>query len=84
MLLLFKAQWNISCCVQVIPLPFITLAFWWLCQGLFKKPLDILSLRGAADLDRKDEVSIATSLSTGVEFSTYTAFMLRITAGPAR
>lgn len=43
--------------MQVIPLPFITIVFWWMCQGLFKKPLEILSLRGAADLDRKDEVS---------------------------
>ncbi|KAK9864573.1 hypothetical protein WJX84_004373 [Apatococcus fuscideae] len=44
--------------ILIIPLPFITLAFWWICKGLFKKPLEILSLRGAADLDRKDELEM--------------------------
>ena len=42
--------------VQLIPLPFIAIAFWLVCNRLFSRPLQILSLKGAADLDRKDEV----------------------------
>ncbi|KAK9852109.1 hypothetical protein WJX84_005426 [Apatococcus fuscideae] len=42
--------------IILIPLPFIAIAFWLVCNRLFSRPLQILSLKGAADLDRKDEV----------------------------
>ncbi|KAK9804434.1 hypothetical protein WJX72_012500 [[Myrmecia] bisecta] len=47
--------------VLVIPLPFITLLFRSTCSTLFRRPQQILSLRGAADLDRKDHSEPETS-----------------------
>eukprot|EP00803_Ostreobium_quekettii_P011457 evm.model.scf_1059.5 EVM.evm.TU.scf_1059.5 scf_1059:28549-38537(-) len=39
----------------VIPLPFITLSFKVIAGKVFTRPLSVLSLRGAADLDRSDK-----------------------------
>lgn len=41
--------------VLIIPLPLITLAFKYFTSSLFDKPLNILSLRAAADLDVHDK-----------------------------
>ena len=44
--------------LQVAPLPVIDLVYWLACKRRFSKPLQMLSLEGAADLDRKDEVKL--------------------------
>lgn len=38
--------------VFVLPLPFIYIAIWASAHDLFRRPLNLLSLRGAADIDR--------------------------------
>ena len=42
--------------LQVAPLPIIDLIYWAYCKRHFSRPLQMLSLEAAADLDRKDEV----------------------------
>ena len=42
--------------LQIVPLPLVTLIYWTVSNRLFSRPLQMLSLKGAADLDRKDEV----------------------------
>jgi len=49
----------------VAPLPFITVFFWIASEKLFKRPLSVLSLRGASDIDRSDKTAaVAHPLST--------------------
>jgi len=40
----------------IIPLLFITAIFTIVCQGIFKRPFQVLSLRGAVDLDKHEKV----------------------------
>ena len=44
--------------VALLPLPLLTLAQWISVTDLFATPLHVLSLKAAAELDRRDKVLI--------------------------
>ncbi|GMH37685.1 hypothetical protein BSKO_05558 [Bryopsis sp. KO-2023] len=48
--------------VLVFPMPVVTVVFWRRMNSLFKEPLEVLSLRGAAELDRRDREEAVRSL----------------------
>ena len=40
----------------IVPLLFITGIFAIVCRGIFSRPFSVMSLRGAVDLDKHEEV----------------------------
>jgi hypothetical protein len=40
----------------IVPLLFITGIFTFVCRGIFSRPFTVMSLRGAVDLDKHEEV----------------------------
>ncbi len=40
----------------VVPLLFITVIFTIVCRGIFARPFQVMSLRGAVDLDKHEKV----------------------------
>ena len=40
----------------IVPLLFITGIFTIVCRGIFSRPFTVMSLRGAVDLDKHEEV----------------------------
>ena len=40
----------------VVPLLFITAIFTMVCRSIFERPFQVMSLRGAVDLDKHEEV----------------------------
>ena len=40
----------------VVPLLFITAVFTLVCRGIFTRPFQVMSLRGAVDLDKHEQV----------------------------
>ena len=40
----------------VVPLLFITAVFTLVCRGIFTRPFQVMSLRGAVDLDKHERV----------------------------
>ena len=55
------------CAVQaglLVPLLFLTVLFRQAAVGIFDKPQKVLSLRGAADLDKHDKVGLRPSCSS--------------------
>ena len=56
------------CAVQaglLVPLLFLTVLFRQAAVGIFDKPQKVLSLRGAADLDKHDKVGLRLSCTSG-------------------
>ena len=45
----------------VVPLLFITAIFTMVCRGIFEKPFQVMSLRGAVDLDKHEEACMIFS-----------------------
>ena len=46
----------------IVPLLFITGIFTIVCRGIFSRPFTVMSLRGAVDLDKHEEVCSLLSL----------------------
>ena len=41
--------------LQIVPLVAITFIFWLSCKPVFQKPMNVVALRTAVDLDREDK-----------------------------
>ena len=54
MFIMLETELHLVWTLQIAPLIVITIIFWRACKPVFAKPMSVLSLRTAVDMDHND------------------------------